>query len=100
MRKIFTVLFTFIARLVAVLLATLTLFATMLVLLLTSLDHVRLNAETDQRTASENVVYEQLPVLISEQYAPMKSLFGNQPQIIRQRVDTGIRFSPVLVLVL
>ena len=100
MHKIFAVLLKFIARLIAVLLAVLTILSTILVLLLTSIDHLLLNAETDQRAFSEQVVYEQLPALISEQYATVKNLIGEDPQVMRQRIDTGIRFSPLLVLCL
>ena len=93
-------LLTIIARLIAVFLAVITVLATILVLLLTSIDHLLLNTETDQRAFSEQVVYEQLPALISEQYAMVKNLLGEDPQVMRQRIDTGIRFSPLLVLCL
>jgi len=73
MRKIFAVIFTFIARVITVLLAALTVIATILVLLLTSVDHTLLNAAIYKRAFSENRVYEQLPALVLEQLPTIKS---------------------------
>ena len=73
MRKIFVVIFTFIARVITVLLAALTVIATILVLLLTSVDHTLLNAAIYKRAFSENRVYEQLHALVLEQLPTIKS---------------------------
>jgi hypothetical protein len=73
MRKILTVIFTFLARFIAVLLAACTTIATVLALLLSSLDHTLLQAETYQRALREHKVYAQLPALISEQDSMIKT---------------------------
>jgi hypothetical protein len=67
MRKIFAAIPTLLARFIAVLLATLTIVATILVLLLSSVDRTLLNAGTYKRAFSENQVYDQLPALLSQQ---------------------------------
>lgn len=76
-RNIFGVFFTFIARLIAVLLAALTIFATILALLFSSLDHTLLQAGTYEHVLTELKVYEQLPELVAEQLPTIKNRLGN-----------------------
>src|SRR5258707_11921200 len=73
MRQIFAAIFSIIARFISVLLAAFTIIATILVLLLSSLDHTLLQAETYQRAVREHKVYAQLPALISEQHLMIKT---------------------------
>jgi len=73
MRKIFSTFLTFLSRFIVVLLAAITVFATIFVLLLTSFDHTLLQAETYKRALAEHKVYEQLPTLVSDRLPTVRT---------------------------
>jgi hypothetical protein len=77
MRNVFTAIFKFIARLVAVFLALLTVIATITVLLLSSIDHTLLNPRTSKQAFVKNKVYERLPTVAAREFSLVKSLFAS-----------------------
>ncbi len=77
MRNVFTAIFKFIARLVAVSLALLTVMATITVLLLSSIDHTLLNPRTSKQAFVKNKVYERLPTIAAREFSLVKGLLAN-----------------------
>ena len=75
MRNVFTAIFKFIARLLAVFLALLTIVATIVVVLLSSIEHTLLNPLTSKQAFVKNKVYERLPAVAVGEYSLVKSLF-------------------------
>ena len=78
MRNVFTAIFKFIARLVAVFLALLTIVATITMLLLTSIDHTVLNPRTSKQAFIKNKVYERIPAVTAREFSLIKSLFADR----------------------
>ena len=77
MRKIFTAIFNFIAKSIAALFAVLFIITSILVLLLISFDHTLLQSVTYKRALAENKAYEQVPVLVAEQFAAVKDFLAD-----------------------
>ena len=78
MRNMLTVVFKFIARLIAIFLAVLTIVATISVLLLLSIDHTILNPHTSKQAFIKNKVYERLPAVTAGEFSLVKGLFADQ----------------------
>lgn len=78
MRNVFTIIFKFIARLVAVFLALLTIVATITVLLLLSIDHTILNPRISKQAFIQNKTYERLPAITAREFSLVKSLFADR----------------------
>ena len=78
MRNVFTAIFKFIARLVAVFLALLTIVATITMFLLTSIDHTVLNPRISKQAFIKNKVYERIPAVTAGEFSLVKSLFADQ----------------------
>ena len=78
MRNVFTAIFKFIARLVAVFLALLTIVTTITMLLLTSIDHTVLNPPISKQAFIKNKVYERIPAITAREFSLVKSLFADQ----------------------
>ena len=78
MRNVLTAIFKFIARLVAVFLALLTIVATITMLLLTSIDHTLLNPRISKQAFIKNRVYERIPAVTAREFSLIKSLFADQ----------------------
>jgi hypothetical protein len=78
MRNVLTAIFKFIARLIAIFLALLTIVATITVLLLLSIDHTILNPGTSKRAFIKNKVYERLPAVTAREFSLVKGLFANR----------------------
>ena len=78
MRTVFTAIFKFIARLLAVFLALLTILATIVVVLLSSIEHTLLNPLTSRQAFVKNKVYERFPTIAASEYSLVKSLFTHR----------------------
>ena len=78
MRNVFTAIFKFIARLVAVFLALLTIVTTITMLLLTSIDHTVLNPRISKQAFIKNKVYERIPNVVAGEFSLVKSLFADR----------------------
>jgi len=76
MRNGFTAIFKFIARLVAVFFALLTIIAIITVLLLSSIDHTLLNPRTSKQAFAKNKVYERLPSVAATEFSLVKNLLA------------------------
>ena len=76
MRTVFTAIFKFIARLLAVFLALLTILATIGVVLLSSIEHTLLNPLTSRQAFVKNKVYERLPVIAAREFSIVKNLLA------------------------
>ena len=78
MRNVLTAIFKYIARLIAVFLALLTIVATVAVLLLLGIDHTILNPRTSKQAFIKNKIYERLPAATVVEFSLVKSLFADQ----------------------
>ena len=74
MRNVSTAIFKFIARLLAVFLALLTILATIVVVLLSSIEHTLLNPLTSKQAFVKNKVYERLPAVAAREFSLVKNL--------------------------
>ena len=76
MRNVLNAIFKFIARLIAILLALLTIAATITVLLLLSIDHTILNPRTSKQAFIKNNVYERIPAVTAREFSLARGLFA------------------------
>ena len=76
MRNVLTAIFKFIARLIAIFLALLTIAATITVLLLLSIDHTILNPRTSKQAFIKNNVYERIPAVTAREFSLVRDLFA------------------------
>ena len=78
MRNVPTAIFKFIAGIISIFLALLTIVATITVLLLLSIDHTILDPRTSRQAFIRNRVYERLPVVTARESSLIKSLFAER----------------------
>jgi hypothetical protein len=76
MHNVLTATFKFIARLFAIFLALLTIFATIAVLLLLSIDHTILKPRTSKQAFIKDKVYERIPAVTAREFSLVKGLFA------------------------
>lgn len=76
MRNVFTAIFKFIARFLAVFLALLIILATIVVMLLSSIEHTLLNPLTSKQAFVKNKVYERLPAVAAREFSLVKNLLA------------------------
>ncbi|HZJ22434.1 MAG TPA: hypothetical protein VFD54_03935, partial [Anaerolineales bacterium] len=76
MRNVLTAGFKFIARLIAIFLALLTIAATITVLLLLSIDHTILNPRTSKQAFIKDKVYKRIPAVTAGEFSLVKGQFA------------------------
>lgn len=77
MRKIIAAIFTFIAKTIAAFFALLFVISGILVLLVLNIDRTLLQSTTYKRALAENKVYEQLPILVAEEFSTFKTFLAD-----------------------
>ena len=97
MRNVLTEIFKFIASLIAISLAILTIVATITVLLLTSIDHTMLNSGTSLEVPETAIIIKPPSPSIP---TGLRALFGEDWQTALQKINMALPYAPLFPLAL